>query len=139
MCHRVEITMPCEAASVPAARHWAAGQLGQMYGEGGDAARDVELVVSELVSNCVRAHAHHFVLALDGHHDGLRIEVTDDAPGQPTPRAAGPTDQNGRGLLIVEHLATDWGLRAAAPGKTVWAAFAIATGWSPTFDCAPTR
>lgn len=137
MCHRVETTMPCEPASVPAARHWATGQLRQMYGQVGDAAGDVELIVSELVSNCVRAHAHYFELTLDGHHHALRIEVTDDAPGEPTPRTAGPDEVNGRGLLIVDTLAADWGLRADHPRKTVWADLVVATGWSPTFACTP--
>ena len=135
MCHRVEITMPCEPASVPAARHWAAEHLGQMYVEPGRAADDAELVVSELVSNCVRADAHRFGLAIDGHHGAVRIEATDDAPGRPSPRPASATDPSGRGLLIVDTLAEDWGVQVQDPGKTVWADLAVATDCTPTFDC----
>lgn len=139
MCHRVQTTMACESASVPAARHWAAGQLGQMYEQLDDAAGDVELVVSELVSNCVRADAHCFDVMLDGHHDALRVEVTDDAPGEPTLRSTSPTDLHGRGLQIVNSLAHQWGLRACSPGKAVWAELAVATDCAPTFGCTRSR
>jgi hypothetical protein len=107
-----------------------------MYDHPGPAADDAELVVSELVGNCVRADAHHFDHALDGHHDRLRVEATDDAPGQPSPRPASPTAEGGRGLLIVDNLATNWGVRADAPAKTVWADIDIATDSDPTFGCA---
>ncbi|MGN6608762.1 MAG: ATP-binding protein, partial [Jatrophihabitans sp.] len=72
--------MTCEPAAVPAARHWTTEQLDLMYASA-PTADDVALVVSELVSNCVRAEAHTFTLALEGHHERLRVEAADDAPG----------------------------------------------------------
>jgi hypothetical protein len=38
------------------------------------------------------------------------------------PRAveAGPNDESGRGLLLVNALADDWGTRQEPPGKTTW-------------------
>ncbi|MFD9715757.1 ATP-binding protein [Streptomyces sp. NPDC059076] len=54
----------------------------------------------------------------------LRIEVT-DARGDkwPTPRHPdGDRGESGRGLLLVETLADDWGVHPHHPGgKTVWA------------------
>jgi len=138
MCHRVEITMPCEPASVPAARHWAVEHLGQMYAAPGGAADDAQLVVSELVSNCVRADAQCFALVLDGHHHAVHIEATDDAPGLPAARPASPTDPHGRGLFIVDRLADDWGVTPEGPGKTVWADLTVGSDCSPTFDCSRT-
>lgn len=76
-----------------------------------------QLVVSELVTNCVR-HA--------GLRDGdlirvtrrllpgrLRIEVTDNGPGfTPRPAVSMPavSQVTGRGLALVDHLADRWGV-----------------------------
>lgn len=135
MCHRVETTMSCEPASVPAARHWAAEHLRAMYEAPGDAADDAALVVSELVTNCVRADAHCFALALEGHHNAVLVEATDDAPGVPRPGAAGPLEPHGRGLLIVDKIAADWGVRDEPSGKTVWAELSMAQDSAPGFPC----
>ncbi|MCW8220143.1 MULTISPECIES: ATP-binding protein [Streptomyces] len=60
--------------------------------------------------------------------DVLRIEVTDTRTerrpaGTRRPTTPPPGSETGCGLLLVEHLATRWGVtpRAGAPGKTVWA------------------
>jgi hypothetical protein len=37
-----------------------------------------------------------------------------------TRREAGPDDESGRGLLIIESLSRDWGSYRAADGKVVW-------------------
>jgi hypothetical protein len=33
----------------------------------------------------------------------------------------GPDEESGRGLLLVEHLSSDWGAYRKADGKVVWA------------------
>ncbi|SDJ54360.1 SpoIIE family protein phosphatase [Streptomyces indicus] len=79
-----------------------------------------ELLVDELVSNALR-HAH-------GRHIGLRLvrtdvllcEVEDDDHTLPTLRSAGPADEAGRGLNVVERLAREWGASRTAAGKSVW-------------------
>jgi hypothetical protein len=106
-----------------------------MFGEVGEAGDDTALVVSELVSNCVRADAHNFELALEGHHGTLRIEATDDAPGMPTPVQARPDEPSGRGLMIIERLSTEWGVRPEPPGKTVWAELSLGVDVRALFDC----
>ena len=82
---------------------------------------DVQLVVAELVANAVR-HAPSQVqlrLVLDG--STLRVEVTDDQPVMvPRRSAKEELPENGRGLLIVEALARDWGVQGSRTGKTVW-------------------
>lgn len=58
----------------------------------------------------------------------LRVEVVDTLARRPTPRlprhGAGPADDygtSGRGLLLVDALADDWGVQpCAAGGKAVW-------------------
>lgn len=93
---------------------------------------DALLVVSELVTNAVKAvgpprrsdvTADHILgvqLRLDG--TSLYVEVWDS--GHEALSAGTPTldDEGGRGLLLVQTLATRWGTyRPAAGGKIVWA------------------
>lgn len=82
---------------------------------------DVVLVVSELVTNSVRAGAG--TIDVDLRADDLRVDVkvADDAPGWPTPRAATHDDLDGRGLAIVAELAHRWTASPGNPGKTVTA------------------
>ncbi|MGW3823121.1 ATP-binding protein [Streptomyces sp. NPDC005071] len=89
------------------------------------------LITGELCANAVQ-HGHvpgrDFHVHLTETARVLRIEVTDtrterrpDHAGRPI---APPADsETGRGLLLVEYLATRWGVtpRVGAPGKTVWA------------------
>ena len=135
MCHRVGNRMRCELAAVPAARAWLVDQLQRMYALPGDMAEDAVLVLSELVTNCVRADCHYFALLVVGHHDRLRVEATDDAPGQPSPRRGEPGDVHGRGLGIVDAVASQWGVRPAPAGKTVWVELAVPDTAVPTFGC----
>jgi anti-sigma regulatory factor (Ser/Thr protein kinase) len=127
--------MRCEAAAVAEARQWAADQLRAFFDAPGDAADDAALLVSELVTNCVQARCHFFELAIDAHHDSVRVEATDDAPGIPTPVVARSDEPSGRGLLIIEKLAAEWGVDPVPPGKTVWAALEIPEHARARFDC----
>ena len=135
MCQRAETVLPCEPVSVARARHWARRQLAEMYeGQAGIAA-DVELVVSELVTNCVRADAHRFAVAIEGHHTNVKVSARDDAPGVPVKRAPPRDTVGGRGLIIVEALARRWGVTPDGEGKTVWAECPVPDGVRPRFDC----
>ncbi|MFF0104294.1 ATP-binding protein [Streptomyces hirsutus] len=88
----------------------------------------VTLIAAELTANAVR-HGHvpgrdfHLRLTETG-GTTLRIEVTDTrTEKQPAPEAPCPDGESGRGLLLVDALADDWGVtpRPIGPGKTVWA------------------
>ncbi|MFJ5884141.1 ATP-binding protein [Kitasatospora cineracea] len=86
-----------------------------------DAAR---LVVSELATNAVRACGgpHGFTLSLVLDRDRLLVQVGDQDPQPPRPRAAGPDATGGRGLHLVDTLSSRWGYYRTAPdGKVVWA------------------
>jgi hypothetical protein len=52
-----------------------------------------------------------------------RVEVWDRGDGNPRPVPGGGTDEGGRGLLLVEALAAEWGwsVRRGRFGKAVWA------------------
>lgn len=52
----------------------------------------------------------------------VRVVVLDaDVEHRPELRSPGPDDTTGRGLLIVDRLASEWGTFEVAPGhKAVW-------------------
>jgi hypothetical protein len=82
---------------------------------------DVRLVTTELVSNAARLGAI-FELTLTRHGEGaVLVEVRDFSGGEPALRAAGPEEEEGRGLVLVQACAAEWGWRPEAEGKTTWA------------------
>ncbi|WP_308121990.1 ATP-binding protein [Streptomyces sp. TRM70350] len=99
-----------------------------------EANETLTLITAELTANAVR-HGHvpgrDFHLHLTLTDNTFRIEVTDTRterhPAPPPPSTPAPDAESGRGLLLVAALADDWGVtpRATAPGKTVWAEFAV--------------
>jgi hypothetical protein len=53
--------------------------------------------------------------------DRVRIAITDHAPDVPVRvRSVDDDAEGGRGLFLVEHLATGWGSVADDTAKTVW-------------------
>lgn len=82
---------------------------------------DAELVVSELVGNAVRHGDTGVVLQLDRVGDAVRFMVSDDSTDLPAARSGGELAEGGRGLLIVEALAEQWGVERRPGGKAVWA------------------
>ncbi|MFJ2716775.1 ATP-binding protein [Streptomyces sp. NPDC087437] len=114
------------------ARLLAAHQLTEWGHPRGTEAHDtVVLVVAELAANAVlhgRVPGRDFALALsfEEGRDVVRIEVTDTHPARPARMAPGPDGDGGRGLVLVDALAVDWGVRdRLGPGKTVWAECAL--------------
>jgi anti-sigma regulatory factor (Ser/Thr protein kinase) len=85
---------------------------------------DAQLLVSEIVGNAVRHGRPDITLRVRTHPPGIGVAVIDtgdglpEVPGGPPP----PTQPSGRGLLIVDALATEWGVspKEPPPGKVVW-------------------
>ncbi|MCP3818392.1 ATP-binding protein [Streptomyces sp. A3M-1-3] len=105
-----------------------------------DAHDALTLIVAELAANAVR-HGRvpgrdfrlALALALAAASDTatVRVEVTDTRTERvPALAAPAPDRDSGRGLLLVECLATRWAWhpRADGPGKTVWAEYVLPTG-----------
>lgn len=111
-------TFPAEASSVAAARRFAAS----MVTTGPTELREtVELMVSELATNCIRHVNASFEVRIERRGDSYHVEVRDDGGGRPAMRSPAPEDVSGRGLRIVDLLAARWGVRYDADaGKTVW-------------------
>lgn len=82
-----------------------------------------ELALTELVANVVRhvPGRHCSVLILRA-EDGVRVEVADTCPRLPEAGSAGPLDDGGRGLALVEAVSDRWGVfpEPGRGGKTVW-------------------
>jgi anti-sigma regulatory factor (Ser/Thr protein kinase) len=95
---------------------------------------DLELLVCEVVTNAL-IHAHSEVdLRLREYPDRLRVEVRDSDPYPPVPttlleeEAGNQEAESGRGLLIVDALASTWGSSPAGRGKTTWFEIGISAG-----------
>jgi anti-sigma regulatory factor (Ser/Thr protein kinase) len=117
-------TLPPGPKSVGLARRTAAQACRAAGRE--DAVDLVTLLVSEVVTNALlHAAGGRVELGVEAGPDGIRIEVTDAGPGRPVRREAGDDDERGRGILLVDRLAEDWGVRESdegtdGTGKTVW-------------------
>ncbi|NDU74891.1 SpoIIE family protein phosphatase [Actinomadura sp. DSM 109109] len=61
-----------------------------------------------------------FRLRLRRGADAIWVEVFDADMRLPRIRSAGETDEGGRGLYLVDQLATRWGARPTSDGKAVW-------------------
>jgi anti-sigma regulatory factor (Ser/Thr protein kinase) len=90
---------------------------------------DAVAVVSELAANAVNAVSPGtsglaIIVALHAVPPGLRISVWDVGPGYPAPADAGPNDESGRGLTIIDMLTgSNWGWwpTPLSGGKVTWA------------------
>lgn len=87
---------------------------------------DLATVVGELAANAYRHADTTFTVSLS--HDGtvLTIAVADGSPGVPTVPGESQAElesfaSSGRGLLMVDALANEWGARSTPGGKIVWA------------------
>jgi anti-sigma regulatory factor (Ser/Thr protein kinase) len=82
---------------------------------------DVELVMSELVTNAMRHGRGEITMHLEVAPDRILVGVQDQGGGRPLPREPDASDVNGRGLALVALLATEWGVQPEpAGGKVVW-------------------
>jgi anti-sigma regulatory factor (Ser/Thr protein kinase) len=78
------------------------------------------LLVSELVSNVVRHTDVGAVMQLTRAARHLRCSVVDAGGNLPHRQHPSPTDQSGRGLLLVETIASSWGSITTAGRTEVW-------------------
>lgn len=118
-----EHVFPGDPTSAAAARSFARTTLVSLLGADAAAALhdDVQLIVSELVTNAIRARSATVRVTLQLVGRRLAIRVGDEAPGWPEQRSAGIHDTTGRGLPLVSALSASWGVAMAVSGKVVWA------------------
>jgi anti-sigma regulatory factor (Ser/Thr protein kinase) len=91
-------------------------------------AETAELLVSELVTNAIQASQRltrtappvvHLWLVRD--QNGITICVWDASPDMPVRHDAGPDEDSGRGLMIIDTVSSDRGAYRKDGGKIVWA------------------
>ncbi|MFI6113294.1 ATP-binding protein [Kitasatospora sp. NPDC051164] len=88
---------------------------------------DVVLVADELVGNAVEHAGAALDICLDVYDWGVTVQVRDGGediaavPGNPP--AADEDDEGGRGLFLVDVLASAWGVQGDSMGKRVIAVF----------------
>ena len=100
----------------------------QQYG--GDVAGTAKLLASELITNALRYGAGPITVLVTPGAGEVRIDVADESALSPQPRRATPDDEGGRGLLIVQSLATSWGMESLPQGrgKSIWFTLRVAAG-----------
>lgn len=90
--------------------------------EVGDSVDNLLLIAVELVTNAVKI-GDVFAISVARQIDTVLIEVWDSSEAAPDRRRQSVERVDGRGLLLVEACAKDWGWRLEEQGgKTVWAA-----------------
>jgi anti-sigma regulatory factor (Ser/Thr protein kinase) len=113
------IELPCDPSAPSRARAFVRETLQRLRMPA--LAMDAELTISELVTNAVRHGSCDATAVRVTLSDGrVRIEVTDGNPAPPQQREPELDDPTGRGIRIINELATRWGHEPAAHGKTVW-------------------
>lgn len=78
------------------------------------------LMISELVTNAILHGGDGAVLTLVLTDIKFRAEVRDSSPVVPVMRGYSDTATTGRGMVIVDALAADWGSFPVEGGKIVW-------------------
>ncbi|RHA37066.1 ATP-binding protein [Cellulomonas rhizosphaerae] len=118
---RAERTVDPHYRAVAPARHWAADRLAEA-GIPPERRDLLVLLVSELVTNAVEHAWPPVILRVDVDDERIRVEATDSHRDEPVLRDAPPTDGGGRGVWLIDRLASDWGSQVDESGecKTVW-------------------
>lgn len=80
----------------------------------------VTLLASELVTNAVVHGRGPLVFVLEAAPSVVRVSVLDHAQATPTAVLTGPMAEGGRGLAIVDALASRWGVERDGKGRWVW-------------------
>jgi hypothetical protein len=108
---------------------WEAPPLGRRFVEqqvlerGGAAiVQDAALIAAELLANARQHGVPPVQVCVRGAGGHIRIEVCDSSSRGPVRLAPSDDNMTGRGLALVEALATQWGVTALPDGrKSVWA------------------
>lgn len=116
--------------SVTYARRWVLRQAADV-GVRGDARAVVELLTSELVANALSHGPRDGVITVrtavvDG---ALEVTVSDEGEHLPVVRHPPPSAPGGRGMMLIDMLATSWGTTPLGGddggGKAVWFTVAL--------------
>jgi anti-sigma regulatory factor (Ser/Thr protein kinase) len=80
-----------------------------------------EILTTELVNNAIVHGGGEAILIIEVDEDRIRVEVYDAEPTLDLKPVGGdPMRASGRGLAIVDTLASSWGVDPRWAGKVVW-------------------
>jgi anti-sigma regulatory factor (Ser/Thr protein kinase) len=118
------LLMPPAAGRLSELRRWAHSWMEKNPTDGVD--RDsVVLLMIELVTNSIKHGAGPVDVELTADSDNLLLVVSDTSEDVPSRQEMAVDAETGRGILILQSLATRWGVRPEPTGgKTVWCEFA---------------
>jgi anti-sigma regulatory factor (Ser/Thr protein kinase) len=143
MCRAVSTTLGADVRASALSRQFVKSALGRW--DVFEAVDSALLVTSELVTNAVVHARTDFDLSLAVADGAVEIAVADRSLRLPRPRfregekppLSRPQwlDEGGRGLLIVEALADEWGIAEERDGKRVWFRLGVDSGWAHHGSC----
>ncbi|MFE1378169.1 ATP-binding protein [Streptomyces sp. NPDC058740] len=121
-----EVFLPSAPQYVGMSRRITAGAMQRWAGIPQDVAADTILIVSELMTNAVQHGGggdspQAVGLRIERSYGQLLVEVTDSSSKPARLKSAGERATAGRGLHLVEKLATAWG--TSNTNHTTWARF----------------
>jgi anti-sigma regulatory factor (Ser/Thr protein kinase) len=119
----LSVDLPPEPSSATRARTLAREQLERSCPS--DAVDTIALLVTELVTNAILHARTPLLLTVDTGPDHVRICVEDASNERPALRRYDPDAVTGRGLALVERLASSWGVDTTPAGKVVWCEVAV--------------
>ena len=90
------------------------------------------MLVSELVANAVLHTGTPIEVVITTLADAVRIEVHDGSQQLPVRKHYSTMSGTGRGLMLVERMASNWGADRTADGKVVW--FELDGDTAPSID-----
>ena len=125
-----ERTFPSTPVSAGEARRFVESSL--VDADLGELVYTATMLVSELVANAVLHTGTPIRVVVSPATDRVRIEVHDGSPQLPIRKHYSTMSGTGRGLLLVERMASDWGAKPAGDGKVVW--FELDRRTAPLFD-----
>jgi anti-sigma regulatory factor (Ser/Thr protein kinase) len=114
----IKVHLPPEPASATCARQVTREHLSASCPQ--DSIDVAALLVTELVTNAVLHARTAIVLVVDVGPGQVFLRVRDGSDAIPAPRRYGVEAATGRGLALVEQLATAWGVIQNDKGKEVW-------------------
>jgi anti-sigma regulatory factor (Ser/Thr protein kinase) len=115
----VSTVFPAVPPSAASARRFVLGAL-HRWGVPDEVVDVGLLLTSELVTNSYRHASCNAQVSVVRRPGMFRVEVRDTGGGRVQRRTLDPTRPDGRGLNIVDALATRWGSATSESGTLVW-------------------
>ena len=116
-----ELSLPAQRSSARIARHWVIHTIAAA-GVTGSQNQVVELLTAEVVANAAVHGPSDGSIRVRAWTDARHVYVSasDDSSASPVVQHPELAAASGRGMALVQALASDWGVEIGPGGKTVW-------------------